>query len=80
MTKIKNCAALRHAINRGQHEFAILLAGGSIRSSKDIELDDRGNFDVLNFVDGSRQFLTGRQLYTHSNIGEAMRKGAFIAD
>jgi len=76
--KIKSTAQLRRAIAQGQHDFAILLAGGAVRSSKDIAQHPDGTFEVWNYVDDTLQLLTGCELYTQSNIGEAMRKGAFV--
>lgn len=77
MTKIKNVRELRKAIAGGQHEFRILLQGG-LYSWKTIT-PCAGRFDVVNHIDETLQRLTGRQLYTRSNIGEAMRSGTFVA-
>lgn len=60
-------------------DFFIVLAGGAVRSSKSIQLRENGkSFYVLNENDGSRQVLNAKSLYTRSNIGEAMEKGAFF--
>jgi hypothetical protein len=80
MKVIHNTRQLRRAIARGQYDYAILLAGGAVRSSKNIETDGEGRFTVWNLIDDTQQFLTGRELYTQSNLGEARRKGAFIED
>lgn len=79
MKQIKNVKALREAIAAGQRGFRILLNGG-IYSRKTITESAGGRFHIVNHIDESVQKLTGRQLYTRSNIGEAMRLGAFVAE
>lgn len=76
---IRNCRQLRRAIAEGCYEFRLLLTG-KFYSRKFITTNDRGRFCVLNYIDDSIQILTGRELYTRSNIGNAMRNGAFIAE
>lgn len=57
-------------------ECFIALNGG-LRSSKTIDWDpDEKTFWVLNEIDDSEQELTEDQLYTESNIGEAIDKHA----
>lgn len=75
---IGNCRQLRHAIEAGFCEFRLLLMGGAY-SRKTIAINREGLFRVVNHIDGSVQKLTGRELYTQSNIGEAMQKGALVA-
>ena len=61
--------------------FIALNCGGE--SSKRIGYDRRRRvFKVRNLIDGSRQELTFSQLMSpkHSNIGPAMRGGAFYAE
>jgi hypothetical protein len=79
MQKINNSAELKTELLKDEdpQDFCILLAGGAIRSSKSIMLTKSGRFNVVNEADDTEQTLTGQQLYTHSNIGEAMDKGAF---
>ena len=77
--RIRNTPALRQAIAGGQHEFRLLLNGGAF-SRKTIALRPDGRFRIENHIDGSVQNLTGRQLYTESNIGEGMRFGALVAE
>jgi hypothetical protein len=76
---IHNCRQLRRAIAGGCHEFRLLLMGGAY-SRKHITTDRKGCFRVVNCIDDSVQKLTGRELFTQSNIGRAMRNAAFIAE
>ncbi len=78
MKPINNVRALRHAITQGQHEFRLCLNGGAY-SAKSIEIAPNGRFIVFNHIDETEQNLTGRQLYTHSNIGIGMRRGSLLA-
>jgi hypothetical protein len=78
--RIRNCRQLRRAIAEGCYEFRLLLCGGAAFSSKHITTDVRGRFRVFNYIDDSVQRLSGRQLYTESNIGNAMENGAFVKE
>lgn len=60
------------------------IALGIVRSSKSIRLLEgnihrKRRFLILNEIDGSTQNLTEEQLYTDSNIGEAMQKKCFFS-
>ncbi len=77
MTLIRNTRQLRQALARGRYEFRLALQGG-LFSRKTIALSPEGRFEVENHIDGSEQTLTGRQLYSRSNIGRAMKRGAFV--
>jgi hypothetical protein len=78
--KIRNCRELRQAIANGCYEFRLLLIGGAY-SGKFITTDDRGRrFCVFNYIDDSIQKLTGKELFTKSNIGDAMQNGAFVTE
>jgi len=79
MQKIKNVKALRKSIADGQREFRLLLGDGYIYSRKTVSPCADGRFKIVNHIDDSVQRLTGRQLYTRSNIGKAMRLGSFLA-
>lgn len=78
MHPIRNPRQLREAIAKGHHEFRILLQYG-LYSAKTIHLSADGRFTVVNHIDGTKQRLTVKQLYTESNIGEAMEHSAFVA-
>jgi hypothetical protein len=75
--QIKNPPQLRRVIENGRHEFCLCLAGGLV-SRKTIVMMHNGRFRIVNHIDESVQTLSQEQLYTHSNIGEAMRIGAFV--
>lgn len=77
MHKIRNSKELRRAIAREQFEFALLLGNG-IFSRKMISVLEDGRFEVENCIDESVQELTGRQLYSESNIGLGMKRGSFV--
>jgi hypothetical protein len=68
---------LRASVRAGQHEFGILLAGGMAISRKTIRLRG-GKWQVKNHIDGTRQTLTDAELWTESNIGEALDKNALV--
>ena len=77
---IADCRELRQAIAEGRNEFQLLLMGGACFSRKHITTDDRGRFRVFNYISESVRRLTGKELFAKSEIGDAMRKGAFIAE
>ena len=80
--RIKSPGELLDAIKRKPIRFLILLNFGCT-SSKQIRYDHRRRvFKVRNLIDGTRQELTTSQLMSprHSNIGPAMRAGAFFAE
>lgn len=77
--KIRNCRQLRQAIAKGYIGFRLVLIGGGY-SRKTITINRKGRFRVVNHIDDSIQKLTGRELYTKSNIGKAMRNLAFVAE
>ena len=78
--KIRNCKELRRAIAEGCYEYRLLLCGGAAFSSKHITTDGRGRFRVFNYIDDSVQTLSGKKLYTETNIGNAMENGAFVKE
>ena len=80
--RIKSPAELLDAIALKPVRFFILLNYGA-ESSKRIGYDRRRRvFTVRNLIDGSLQELTSAQLMgsKRSNIGPAMRGGAFYAE
>lgn len=69
----------------GGVEIAILLADGSLRSTKHLtylapagRYYRTGRFEVLNEIDGTWQTLWPSQLWTRSQIGEALDKRALV--
>lgn len=82
LVRIKSPSELLEAIKRNPTRFLIMLGYGG-ESSKQIGYDPRRRvFKIRNFIDGSRQQLTCAQLMSpkHSNIGPAMRAGAFFVE
>ena len=80
--RIKSPSELLEAIKKKPLRLFIALNFGG-ESSKQIRYDHRRRvFKVRNLIDGSRQELTCAQLMSpkHSNIGPAMRGGAFYAE
>ena len=80
--RIKTPGELLDMIKRKPLRFLIMLNYGA-ESTKQIRYDHRRRvFKVRNLIDGSRQELTCAQLMNakHSNIGPAMRGGAFYAE
>jgi hypothetical protein len=85
--KIKTVWQLRKMAGQATKEhleykdFAILLGGGFIKSSKEICWDKyKKVFYINNCIDDTEQTLTGKELFTKSNIGKAIRKGCLIAN
>jgi hypothetical protein len=78
MTKVTSIRQLRLACSAEEPEdFFISL--GLARSSKSIMLTEDGHFDIVNEIDDTQQVLTAGELFTHSNIGQAIANGAFYA-
>ena len=79
MKVIKTVNQLRKAIAEGRRYFRICLRFG-LYSRKTITLTEGGRFHIVNQFDGSEQRLSVDELFTKTNIGEAMRHGAFVAE
>jgi hypothetical protein len=77
MKPIRNTRELRKTLSQGKREFRLILRGGCY-SRKTIRLLRDGRFRVENHIDWSVERLTGRQLHTQTNIGRAMKLGAFL--
>lgn len=74
--KIESISELKSMLSTDEpKDFAII--NGLIRSSKSIMLNDDELIDVYNEVDDSTQVLTEKELFTESNIGEAIINGNF---
>lgn len=79
MKQIKSIEELKKESAEGA-DFFIMLHHG-LKSSKHIRYYDIDKkFDVINMIDGSVQRLTEKGLFTKSNIGEAIEKGALYLD
>lgn len=71
---------LKQRCRAGHSDFAILLAGGLL-SRKTIRLlrpPAEREYVVVNHIDNSSQTLTEAELWTESNIGEALDKRALL--
>ena len=81
MIKIKSLQQLKRESRQGA-EFFILLKF-NLRSTKWIEWDAQNKvFNVINFIDGSEQTLTEKQLMDQewSDIGHAINCGWLYKD
>lgn len=74
MTKVLSVAHLREMVQKGEHDFFIVLAGGFAKSSKNIDCSD-DNFYVFNEIDGTEDQYSDEE-FAESFIGEAITKGA----
>lgn len=81
MTKIKNLSHFKRlAYRQGGLDCFIALAGGMMKSSKHIAFDGI-TYYVFNEIDGTEQKLKKDvELFTRSNIGEALKKGILYAE
>ena len=79
-TKITSVEQLKNLAKNGCDCFILLR--GNLRSSKHVWYCEEGQFEIINYIDGSEQYLTEKKLMdkTFTNIGEAMMKGAFFKD
>uniref|UniRef100_A0A6M3X7T2 Uncharacterized protein n=1 Tax=viral metagenome TaxID=1070528 RepID=A0A6M3X7T2_9ZZZZ len=77
MLKIESVEQLKTEA-KDADDFFILLKFG-LKSSKRIWWNGK-RFLILNQIDNSEQHLTEKELYTESNIGIAIDKGAFFKD
>jgi hypothetical protein len=68
---------LRQRVNAGHHDYAIMLAGGLALSRKTIEFDG-GRWQIINEIDDTGQSLLDPDLWSQSNIGEALDKRALL--
>lgn len=68
---------LKERAKKGPVHAAILLAGGAAFSRKTIRRRGEG-WVVRNHIDGTVQGMSDEQLWTWSNIGEAIDKGALV--
>ena len=76
-TKVQSVAHLRALVKAGTHSYALALNGG-LFSRKTIRATRDGKFRIINHIDDSKVTLSEAELFTASNIGEAMTKGAFF--
>jgi hypothetical protein len=76
-TKVQSVAHLRALVKAGTHSYALALNCG-LFSRKTIRTTRNDKFRIINHIDDSKVTLTEAELFTASNIGEAIIKGAFF--
>lgn len=77
MEKVNSIQHLKELCGNNSTEFFIALNGGA-RSSKSIMYHEQKDlFEILNHIENSNQLLTEYELFTESNIGEAIKKQTF---
>jgi len=76
---IKSLAQLKKLASQGDDgvECFISLAGGMVRSSKQIWHDGK-KWEIFSSIDGVYNKYTDEQLKIFTNIPEAIKKGALI--
>ncbi len=75
---IKSIDELKILADKGI-EVSILLAGGIARSTKFVDYNKKTKkFYIENYIDGSKEKLTEKQLAKYTNIPEAIKKNALI--
>jgi len=77
--RVKSISHLEKLIRQGRNDYLILLNYNFI-SRKLVNKTKYGQFHVFNWIDNSEQILSESELFSESNIGEAIQKGAFIAE
>ena len=75
MKLIKSITELKELCTELETVDCFIMLNGGARSSKDISYSE-GTFYVYNNIDDTEQHLTEKELYTDSNIGEAIDKKA----
>jgi hypothetical protein len=77
--KVNSITHLRELIKAGTHSYALALNYG-LYSRKTIRAMHDGKFRIVNHIDDSKETLTEAELFTESNIGRAITKGAFFVE
>ena len=76
MKLIKTVIELKELCTELETVDCFIVLNGGARSSKDIQYENNC-FKIFNHIDDTEQSLTEEELYTHSNIGEAIDKQTF---
>lgn len=76
--KVQSVEQLNELLDKGKHEFVLLLAGGLLRSSKHISFDGE-KYYVLHCIDDTEEQMTAEELMS-SNIGTGIKNGAFYCE
>lgn len=78
--KISSVQQLKKLAKENALDCFIALCGGALRSSKNVYWASGDKyFSVINEIDDSEQILSEQELFTQSNIGEAIKNGCFFA-
>ena len=79
LTQVKSLSHLKKILLKGTGEFFTALNCGC-KSSKTVSYDKKNKvYFVTNWIDGTEQILSYKQIMSPgwTNIGKAIRKGAF---
>ena len=76
--KVESVDHLKEILKDGDGKDFIMVLNFGCKSSKHVNWDGK-KFSIINMIDGSEQELTSKQLMSkkHTNIGDAIAKGAF---
>ena len=82
MRQIKDMKELKKLAAKEGGIDCFILLNSCCKSSKHIKYyeGDKHPFFIINFIDNTEQELTEGELYTKSNIGEALKKNALILE
>ena len=67
---------LRRSCTGTYREVHLLLNGGAVSVKRVCYVPAKGEWVIVNEIDGTRQWLTDAQLWTDSNIGPWLDGGA----
>lgn len=78
LVKVNSLDELKHPDER---DYKMFLGGGIVFSRKAIRYQN-GRFQIINHIDGSRQFLTEAEMMGENvtNIGASIEHGKFYED
>jgi len=80
MKRVQDLPELKKLLRRGKRDFVIYLGGGLV-SRKHISRDADGSYSVFHGIDGrAEHMMTLHGLLRNTNIGRALRHGAFYVE
>lgn len=77
--KVQSIEQLNELLDKGKHDYVLLLAGGVLRSSKYITWNGTDTYYVLHLIDDSEEEYTADELMS-SNIGTGIKNGALYCE
>lgn len=80
MTRINTLDEMKDHFTEGHASFVIALMGGAAVSRKEIRPRPEGRLEVFHGIDGRFEELAEHELFTETNIGEAMQRGIFFCE